>query len=285
MPAAVAAQTGRPEFSVLSSEGISVAERKRFANKIVMVTGAAGGIGSAVVTAFLAEGAVAAAVDRDAARLGELTAKLAADELPACGYRADVTDSAQAEDAVARIEQAQGPIDVLVNAAGVLRPGTATDLTASDWRTTFAVNLDGVFHCCRAVARRMRERRRGVIVTIASNAARVPRVQMAAYGASKAAAASYTKTLGLELAAYGIRCNVISPGSTDTEMLRSLWPDGSWRAASINGSLETFKLGIPLRRIADPEDIAEAVLFVASDEARHITMQDLCVDGGAILGA
>jgi 2,3-dihydro-2,3-dihydroxybenzoate dehydrogenase len=131
----------------------------------------------------------------------------------------------------------------------------------------------------------MRERRRGVIVTIASNAARVPRMDMAAYGASKAAAASYTKTLGLEMAQYGIRCNVISPGSTDTGMLHSLWEGPASRAATISGSLESYKLGIPLARIAEPEDIADAVLFLASDEARHITMQDLCVDGGAILGA
>lgn len=250
-----------------------------------MVTGAAGGIGTAVSRALASDGAAVAAVDSDGDRLGDLIAKLAADGLQSAGYQIDVADRAAAEETVARIEGEFGAIDILVNAAGVLRPGSAADLTDRDWRATFSVNLDGVVHCSGAVARRMRERCRGVIITIASNAARVPRMQMSAYCASKAAAAAYTKTLGLEMAEYGIRCNVISPGSTDTEMLRSLWAGPTGRAATITGSLESYKLGIPLRRVAEPEDIADAVLFVASDQARHITMQELCVDGGAILGA
>jgi 2,3-dihydro-2,3-dihydroxybenzoate dehydrogenase len=131
----------------------------------------------------------------------------------------------------------------------------------------------------------MKPRRSGTIVTIASNAGRVPRMHMAAYGASKAAASYYTRTLGLELAEYGIRCNVVSPGSTDTDMLRSLWSGPADRQVTLDGSMPTYKVGIPLRRIAEPADIVAAVLFLASDQARHITMQDLCVDGGATLSA
>lgn len=250
-----------------------------------MVTGAAGGIGTAVVATLAAQGMAVAAVDTDTGRLDELTAKLAVDGSCVTGYSADVSDSAAVDRVVARIEQDLGPIGVLVNAAGVLRVGAASGLSDVDWRATFSVNLDGVFHCSRAVAVRMKERGRGAIVTVASNAGRVPRMQMAAYGASKAAAASYTRTLGLELAEHGVRCNVVSPGSTDTDMLRALWSDGGGRRATIEGSLEGYKLGIPLRRIAEPQDIADAVAFLASDRARHITMQDLCVDGGAILGA
>ena len=94
-----------------------------------------------------------------------------------------------------------------------------------------------------------------------------------------------TKCLGLELAPYNIRCNTVSPGSTDTPMQRSMWSDETGAQAVIDGSLETYRLGIPLRRLAKPEDIAEAVLFLASDKARHITMHDLRVDGGASLDA
>jgi 2,3-dihydro-2,3-dihydroxybenzoate dehydrogenase len=261
-----------------------VTEINGLGEKIAIVTGAAGGIGTAVVRALAAQDVVVAAVDKNAARLAELVSKLAAEDLHAVGYPADVTDCAAVDDTIERIERQVGAVDALVNAAGLLRAGSATELSAAEWRAMFSVNLDGVFYCSRAVAARMKERRRGTIVTIASNAGRVPRVRMAAYGASKAAAASYTKTLGLELAEHGIRCNVVSPGSTDTDMLRSLWSSDADREMTIKGSADTYKLGIPLGRIAEPSDIADAVLFLISDQARHITMQDLCVDGGAILG-
>jgi 2,3-dihydro-2,3-dihydroxybenzoate dehydrogenase len=260
-------------------------EQSGIADKVTMVTGAAGGIGTAVARALAVRGAIVAAVDTDTGKLADLAGKLAADGLRAHGFRADVSDSADVDETVRRIEAELGAIDLLVNAAGILRIGSAIELSDVDWRAMFSVNLDGVFHSSRAVATRMKERGGGAIVTVASNAGRVPRVHMAAYGASKAAAASYTKTLGLELAEYGIRCNVVSPGSTDTGMLRSLWSADTDRQATIDGSMAAYKIGIPLRRLADPADIADAVVFLASDQARHITMQDLCVDGGAVLGA
>jgi 2,3-dihydro-2,3-dihydroxybenzoate dehydrogenase len=108
---------------------------------------------------------------------------------------------------------------------------------------------------------------------------------MAAYAASKAATAQFTRCLGLELSRYGIRCNVVAPGSTDTEMQRSLWTSADGASAVVAGSGEAFRVGIPLGRLAEPADIADAVLFLASDRARYITMQVLCVDGGAGLGA
>jgi 2,3-dihydro-2,3-dihydroxybenzoate dehydrogenase len=252
---------------------------------VAMVTGAAGGIGSAVAEALATHGMTVAAVDTDAGRLRAVTEKLTANGLRATGYDADVSDSRLVAAVVDRIEQELGALDVLVNMAGVLRPGAATELSDEDWRAMFAVNTDGVFHCSRVVGARMKRRRAGTIVTVASNAARVPRMGMAAYGASKAAAAAYTRTLGLELAEFGVRCNVVSPGSTDTDMLRTLWSSDDERQATINGSPETYKGGIPLRRLAEPGDIADAVVFLASAAARHITMQDLCVDGGAVLGA
>lgn len=251
--------------------------------RVALVTGAAQGIGAAVAR-VLADGATVAALDTREEGLTSLVAELCERGSHAAAFLADVSDSAAVERVVERVERELGPIDILVNVAGVLRVGLAVALSDEDWASTFAVNTHGVFHVSRAVARRMVPRRRGAIVTVGSNAAGVPRMQMAAYAASKAASTMFTKCLGLELAQHGIRCNVVSPGSTDTAMQRSLWADEHGAQAVITGSPETFRVGIPLRRLASPSDIAEAVSFLVSDRARHITLHDLCVDGGATLG-
>ncbi|GLZ40760.1 2,3-dihydro-2,3-dihydroxybenzoate dehydrogenase [Actinokineospora sp. NBRC 105648] len=250
-----------------------------FAGRVALVTGAGQGIGAAVAAALANEGVRVAAVDKDRVQVESVAA-----ELPgARAYTADVTYSAAVDEVVDRVEAELGPIDVLVNVAGVLRAAPVLSSTDEDWRSTFAVNSDGVYFASRAVARRMVPRGAGSIITVGSNAAGVPRMDFAAYAASKAAATMFTRCLGLELAAYGIRCNVVSPGSTDTAMQRALWtgPDSPQRV--IDGAPEAYRVGIPLGRIADAADIADAVLFLASDRARHITMQNLYVDGGATL--
>lgn len=255
-------------------------------NNVALVTGAAQGIGAAVAEALAARGARIAAVDVNAGGIDQLTAGLCAAGHEAAAYQVDVRDSSAVETVVKRVEHELGPIGILVNVAGVLRTGPVVDMSDEDWAAVFAVNTHGVFHFCRAVARQMVGRGRGSIVTVGSNAAGVPRMHMAAYAASKAATSMFTKCLGLELARHNIRCNVVAPGSTDTEMQRSMWTDGHDGArAVIEGSLDTYRVGIPLRRLAQPGDVAAAVVFLASDEARHITMQDLYVDGGAALRA
>nr|UZH23218.1 MxcC [myxobacterium MSr12020] len=256
-----------------------------FAGKIALVTGAAQGIGQAVARALAARGAKVAALDANADRLGAVVAEIQASGHHAAPFPADITDRGAVDGAVDRIERELGPIDFLVNVAGVLRVDAIEALRDEDWERTFAVNARGVFYLCRAVAWRMVPRQSGAIVTVGSNAGRTPRMHMSIYAASKAAAAMFTKCMGLELAQHGIRCNVVSPGSTDTPMQRALWKDGSGAQAVIAGSPGAFKVGIPLQRIADPADVADAVLFLLSDQARHITMHDLCVDGGATLGA
>ncbi|MEV6342402.1 2,3-dihydro-2,3-dihydroxybenzoate dehydrogenase [Actinoplanes sp. NPDC051851] len=238
--------------------------------KTAIVTGAGRGIGEAVALALVAEGVRVVAVD------------LKEPEHPLVeAYAADVTDPARVQ---AVVDAVDGPIDLLVNVAGVLHLGDVVDLSDEDWAHTFAVNTTGVFHFSRAVARRMIPRRRGAIVTVSSNAGGVPRSGMAAYAASKAATTMFTKCLGLELAPHGIRCNIVAPGSTDTPMQRELW-DGDDSSAVLAGNPAAFRVGIPLGRIATPDDVANAVLFLASDRARHITMHDLYVDGGATLRA
>ncbi|GAB3691929.1 2,3-dihydro-2,3-dihydroxybenzoate dehydrogenase [Saccharopolyspora tripterygii] len=259
--------------------------RTGISGKVAIVTGAGQGIGAAVARAFAELGAEVAAVDRDGDKVTGTAEKLSADGHRVRAYRADVADPAAVTEVVTRVEAEQGPIDVLANVAGVLQVGTVQEITAAEWQRTFAVNTTGVFNVCREVSRHMISRRRGSIVTVGSNAAGVPRHSMAAYAASKAAATMFTKSLGLELAEHGIRCNIVAPGSTDTDMQRGMWSDANGPERVIAGSPETYKAGIPLRKIATPEDIANAVVFLASDEAGHITMHDLYVDGGATLRA
>ena len=233
-----------------------------------MVTGAAGAIGCAVVDALRADGHRVFGTD--------LSARDDDDH-----HILDVTDDSSVEATVSSIEEQAGPIDVLVNGAGVLSHRPTLELSADEWHRTFAVNATGVFVVSTAVARRMVPRGRGSIVTISSNAGRLPRHSMAAYGASKAAAALFTQSLGLELGAHGIRCNVVSPGTTRSDMTAGILADAAAEQRILEGDLTTFKAGIPLGRIADPGDIAAAVAWLASDGARHVTMQDLVVDGGA----
>lgn len=257
---------------------------KVFSDQVAFVTGAGGGIGREVVRRLAEHGAIVAAVDRDAQTL-----RAAVEAVPGGAVVeavvADVASSAAVEAAVADVEKRLGPIRFLVNGAGVLRVNPLLEITDEDWRQTFAVNTEGVFYVSRAVARRMTARGGGAIVTIASNAARVPRAHLAAYCASKAAAASFTKTLGLELAEHGIRCNVVEPGSTETGMLRSLWTDEQGPQRTLQGDAGAYRLGIPLGKLAQPSDVADAVVFLLSDMASHITMHELCMDGGATLGA
>ncbi|MFE9098249.1 2,3-dihydro-2,3-dihydroxybenzoate dehydrogenase [Streptomyces sp. NPDC007264] len=251
---------------------------------VAVVTGAAGGIGAEIARALAAAGVPVALLDRDVMALWELAAELDGFGGGVLAVAADVTDSVDVDTAVAKAEAELGPIAYLVNAAGVLRSGLASELTDEEWDVTFAVNTSGVFHASRAVTRMMIPRGRGSIVTIASNAALTPRTSMAAYAASKAASAMFTKCLGLEVARHGIRCNVVAPGSTRTPMLTALQGDAAERV-SVEGMPDAYRVGIPLGRIAEPAHIADAVLFLLSERSAHITMQDLTVDGGAALGA
>lgn len=256
------------------------------ANKIALVTGASGGIGAEIVRMLALQGSKVVAVDKNASALLELRTKLLADGFDIETYTADVSEGAQIENIISNIDSTLGPLNYLVNAAGVLRAGPVVDFPLEDWNSIMRVNATGVFLASQAAAANMiKHGTKGSIVTVASNAAQIARTNMAAYAASKAAAISFTKCLGLELAAYGIRCNVVAPGSTDTDMLRDLWGTDDRTTDTLNGSLAAYRSGIPLKRIATPMNIATTILFLLSDSASHITLQTLTVDGGATLGA
>lgn len=246
-----------------------------FDGTVALVTGAGGGIGAALVRQLLDSGAMVVATDREAPALPAH---------PRLHLHAlDVSDATAVDAWVTAVEAEVGPIGFGVNVAGVLEVGEVVGISDAQWRSVFAVNADGVFHLGRALARVMTPRRHGSIVTVSSNAAGVPRHGMAAYAASKAAATMFTRCLGLELAPHGIRCNIVAPGSTLTPMQTGMWADEQGAERVMAGSLETFKPGIPLGKLAQPEDVAQAVMFLLSDQAGHIAMSDLYVDGGATL--
>lgn len=249
--------------------------------KVALVTGAGGGIGLAVNRLLLESGARVVATDTDPGMAALST--LACDALRC--ETLDVRDSGAVEALVSTVEAEWGAIDIGVNVAGILATDTISETSDETWRNVFAVNTDGVFHVGRALAKVMTPRGRGAIVTVSSNAAGIPRHSMAAYAASKAAATMFTRCLGLELAPHGIRCNIVAPGSTLTPMQTGMWVDESGADKVIAGNLEGYKTGIPLRKLAAPDDIAHAVLFLLSDQAGHIAMSDLYVDGGATLRA
>lgn len=246
-----------------------------FAGKRAWVTGAGQGIGRRVAERLVEAGAQVLGLDR----------QFRPEALPFAQRVIDIADAVQVETVCTELLAQDGWLDVFVHAAGVLRLGNVEELSTADWEASMAVNAGGAFHLLRQLLPVFKRQRHGAIVCVASNAAHVPRLGMAAYCASKAALAALSQCAALELAGYGVRCNLVSPGSTDTPMLQGMWADADGRRRTIEGNPEQFRLGIPLRKIATPDEVASAVLFLASDLASHITLHDLVVDGGATLAA
>lgn len=256
-------------------------EQDEFDGARVLVTGAASGIGAALTQALLARNAHVVAWDNDAATLQAMRERENHPRLSTAVV--DVSDPVAVKTAAESAERSLGAIDKLACVAGILQIGNIVDLSDEQWLRVFAVNTHGVFNVCRAVAPGMIARRLGAIVNVSSNAAGTARMGMGAYAASKAAVSQLSRCLGLELAEYGIRVNIVSPGSTDTEMQRAMWRQGSSLDAVLDGAPSSYRLGIPLRKIASPQEIAQSILFLLSDQASHITLHDLRVDGGATL--
>ncbi|HEI8866570.1 TPA: 2,3-dihydro-2,3-dihydroxybenzoate dehydrogenase [Serratia odorifera] len=246
-----------------------------FNGKRVWVTGAGAGIGLQTALDFVAAGAEVIGFDL----------RFAEQEYPFRCEVLDIADSEAVDGVCTRLLAEQGELDVLVNGAGILRMGLTDATSSADWMACLNVNAGGAFNMFRHALPVFRRQRRGAIVSIASNAAHVPRIGMAAYCASKAALRSLCQTVGLEMAEFGVRSNMVSPGSTNTPMQRGMWQDETGELKTIQGFPQQFKLGIPLGKIAQPQDVANAILFLASDLACHITMQDIVVDGGATLAA
>ncbi len=255
---------------------------RRFDSKVAIVTGAAGGIGAAVCRLLVEEGAKVAAIDRDADGVRALAQQMHGECGIAVHTRAlDLSHADLVHTAFDEIEATLGAVDVLIHVAGAFAIKPVTDIDEAHWDSIFNANARGALHCLGEGGRRMKARRRGSIVTVGSQSAKVVRVDQGAYGASKAAVTYLTKALGLELAPFGVRCNVVHPGVTETPLAQNIWKTGQGsKEIHISGDLGRFRAGIPLRKVAAAREVAEVVAFVASDAASHMTMAEIMVDGG-----
>lgn len=244
-----------------------------FAGKVALVTGGGNGIGAASARALAEHGARVAVIDRDGEAAGRVAAEIGDD---ASGHALDVSDGAAFARLAAEIAAQAGGVDILVNSAGAITRQTIASMPAADWDRVIAVNLRGPFNGTQAVIPHMRKRGGGAIVNIASIAGR--RISFgggANYSASKAGLLGFTRHAAYELAPDKIRVNAVCPGPTATAFGGGQLPSAEQKAARARK--------IPLGRMVEPEDIAEAVVFLASDMARMCTGVALDVDGGVLI--
>ena len=240
-------------------------------DKRVLITGGAGGIGSATAARFLAEGARVVVLDCDGAALARLSR-----ELPQLGgtIRGDVSDPAAVADAFEELEQLLGGLDVLINNAGISVRQPFVDITSEQWRRVIDVNLSGIFYVAQQAAQRMFARGGGVILNMGSTNGLMGYLYYADYNTSKAGVIELTRSMALELAPT-IRVNAVCPGFILTPMQQAEYTPEMQR---------TFAGRVPLRRLGLPEDVAGLFAFLASDDAAFITGQCFVIDGGEIAG-
>jgi 2-hydroxycyclohexanecarboxyl-CoA dehydrogenase len=244
----------------------------RFDGRVAVVTGGASGIGAAIARRLASEGARLAVADLDAALAGAV-----AKEVDGAAVRMDVSSVASVQAGFARVEDELGPVDLLVNNAGVDRFAFFTDTSPEDWDFVLGVNLRGTMACTHAVLAGMQERRRGSIVNIASEAGRTGTVAGASYAAAKAGIIGLTKAIALESVRYGIRCNAVAPGPVETPLLN----DAAAAAGTLGAKLKQGMIdATAMGRCGTPDEVAAAVSFLASDEASFMTGQTLAVSGG-----
>ncbi len=238
---------------------------KGLQDKVVIVTGGAGGIGAAVCARFIEEGAKVAAFDLNAGAVAHGRA-----------YAVDISDQARVIAAVEKVERDLGPVDVLVNNAGWDRAAPFLETDSELWQKIIAVNLLGPLNMHHAVLKGMSARGRGRIVNVASDAGRVGSSGESVYSACKGGIIAFSKTMARELAAKRINVNVVCPGPTDTALFRDFAGEGE-RGEKLRAALAR---AIPFGRLGKPEDLPGAILFLASDDAAFITGQVLSVSGG-----
>jgi 2-hydroxycyclohexanecarboxyl-CoA dehydrogenase len=244
----------------------------RLAERTALVTGGASGIGAATCRRLAAEGARVAVTDVNAAGASEV-----AGEIDGEAYELDVRSDDSIRAAVEAAERDLGPIDVLVNNAGYDEWGWFTETDPALWDRVLAVNLRGVIAVTHAVLPGMQQRRRGRIVNTASEAGRVGSSGSAVYSAAKAGVIGFTKAIAIENGRYGITCNAVAPGPIETPLLMSA-PDALGDLGK--RIVETMVGSTNLRRLGQPEEVAAAITFLATDDASFITGQSLGVSGG-----
>jgi 3-oxoacyl-[acyl-carrier protein] reductase len=241
--------------------------------RVAIVTGAAQGIGRAIAETLARAGADVVVADMDPGRAHE-----AADAIGKVGRRAlnikvNVAEWHDVKEMTDRVLKEWGKIDILVNNAGITRDGLLVRMKEEDWNLVLSVNLNGTFHCTKAVMQPMTKQRYGRIVNIASIVGAMGNAGQANYAASKAAVIGFTKTIAREYASRMVTVNAVAPGFIDTAMTQAL-------PAEVK---ETLQKQIPLGRLGQPSDVADAVRFLASDEAGYITGQVIHVNGGMLM--
>ncbi|MGG1550173.1 SDR family NAD(P)-dependent oxidoreductase [Paenibacillus ferrarius] len=248
----------------------------RLKHKVALVTGGANGIGRAVSLRFAREGAKVALADIDPKALEEVSELVRAAGAEVLGVLADVQQKSEVDDMLEKAIARWGRLDIVVNSAGVCRPAPFLEMTEADWEFHMNVNLKGAFLVSQRAAREMvRQGTGGSIIQMSSVNGLAAESHQAHYNASKGGLNMLTMSMALELAEYGIRVNALCPGFIDTRLTRPLIDNPQ--------SMETYLKTIPLQRVGQPEDIADAALFMASDESRYMTGHCMVIDGGQII--
>jgi NAD(P)-dependent dehydrogenase (short-subunit alcohol dehydrogenase family) len=257
---------------------------KRFVDYVVMVTGAANGIGKASALRFAEEGANVACID-----LAEDLNQAAADECAnlagdSVALKCNVTDSENIKEVVDKIVGKWGKIDILVASAGIYTGSPLPEVSREQWQRTIDINLTGVFLTNQAVAPLLMEQKSGSIINVSSMAGKTSFPASAEYSASKSGVIGLTRSVAMELAPYGVTVNAICPGNTLTDMVRNV----AVKVGALDGMtgkewLEMRAQDCPMNRMAEPWEIAGVIAFLASQDSRYITGQALEVDGGLIM--
>jgi NAD(P)-dependent dehydrogenase (short-subunit alcohol dehydrogenase family) len=242
----------------------------RLEHKTALITGGASGIGLATARRLLADGASVALADLNADRLQAACAELGASERVRI-YTLDVADAAAVERVVAQVEQEHAAIDILVTSAGISHQGSILDNALDAWQRVIAINLTGSYLCAQAVARRMAPRKSGRIVMLASISGQQVWSGRVAYSSSKAGVVGLMKACAIDLAPHGITVNAVSPG-----------PIATPQTAALHGEVVRNAVigATPMARYGEPEEVADVIAFLASDDARFVTGHELVVDGG-----
>ena len=248
----------------------------RLAGKTAIITGAGQGIGEAIAVAFVAQGARVVIAERNPETGAAVAERVRAEGGAAVFVHTDVADRASVEAMALAAEKAFGPVDILVNNAGINVAKEPLSLTDDDWRRCFAVDLDGVWHCCRAVLPQMLASGRGSIINIASVHGFSIIPHFFPYPVAKHALIGLTRSLGIEYAAKGVRVNAIAPGYIQTPICEDWWATFPDPAAERQRAYDLH----PPKRIGRPEEVAMTAVFLASDEAPFINAECIVIDGG-----
>lgn len=243
---------------------------KRLEGKVSLITGAAQGIGEATALKFAREGAIVVVCDVQQAGIDQVVAQCEAAGAQAAGYIMDVTNREQVESVVAQVKERFGRIDVLINNAGITQDARLQKMTLAQFDRVIDVNLRGVFHCAQTVADVMVAQGSGSIVNASSVVGIYGNFGQTNYAATKFGVIGFTKTWSRELGAKGVRVNAVAPGFITTPMVKAM-PENV---------LQSMEAKVPLKRLGEPEEIANVYAFLASDEASYINGAVISVDGG-----